>query len=182
MPAALRGLSHARRRDDLAAEFIRAAHVHEVRFGSLRYVHDLRQHRAQFEVRLGDLVLGRRDLRRVRRQRFVFFIEPFHAAAVHEANVFVAVNFEQPEAISREPVVVIAVKNDGILGRNAGAAHQLFKLFFADDVAPDLILQLRLPIETDCAGNVAGVISFGVHVNFNEVDARLVKVVLDPIG
>src|SRR5205807_7373944 len=41
MPAALRGLSHARRRDDLAAEFVRAAHIHEVRFRSEEHTSEL---------------------------------------------------------------------------------------------------------------------------------------------
>jgi Predicted hydrolases or acyltransferases (alpha/beta hydrolase superfamily) len=53
---------------------------------------------------------------------------------------------------------------------------------FAEDVAADLVLELGLPIETDGAGNVAGVIGFGIDVNFDQLDAWCVKILFDPIG
>src|SRR5262245_49627297 len=91
-----------------------------------------------------------------------------------------AVDFEQPKAIGGEPVVVVTVKNNDVVGRNACAACQLLKCFFADDVAAHLVLQLRLPVETDRAGNVPRVILFSVHVNFDEFDPRFAEVILDP--
>ena len=78
-----------------------------------------------------------------------------------------AVKLEQPEAMGSEPVVVVAIKNHCVLGRDAGAAHQRFEGFFSQDVATYPILELRLPVETHRAGDVAGVVGFGVHVDLD---------------
>src|SRR4029077_7747154 len=80
------------------------------------------------------------------------------------------------------PVVVVAVKNDRVVRRNAGAADEFFKSFLADDVAADLVLQLRLPVEPGRTWNMSRVVSLGVPVNLDEFDAGFAQVGFDPIG
>jgi hypothetical protein len=88
----------------------------------------------------------------------------------------VAVNLENPKTIGGEPVVVVAVKNDGVGGRDASAAEELLELLLADDVAAELVLGLRLPVEADGAGDMAGLIGLGVDIDLDEFDAGLAQV------
>ena len=92
------------------------------------------------------------------------------------------VNLEQPEAIRGEPIVIIPINDDCVSGRNPSAANQFFKSFFADDIAPDLVLQLCLPIETCCPGNMTGFISFRININLHQFDTGLAQIFFDPIG
>ncbi len=126
-----------------------AAHVDQVvAFFRLHFQH-FRQQGAQAEIGVGGAVLRGRDLRGVGGELLVRFVEPLDAAAVHQPDILVAVHLEQPEGIGSEPVVVVAVEDHGVAGRNASVAHQLFKFLLADDVAADLILKLALPVEAD---------------------------------
>ena len=110
------------------------------------------------------------------------FIEPLDAAAVHEAHVLVAVNLEQPEAVGGKPIVVVAVEDHRVAGRDACLAQQFFEFLFADDVAADLVLQLALPVETDCARDVARVVGLRVDVDLDQFDPGLAEVLLHPVG
>ena len=122
------------------------------------------------------------DARFVGGELLVRFVQPFRAAAVHEANVVMAVNFEEPKTVGGEPVIVVAVNNHGVVGRDAGAADQFFECFAADDVAANLVLELRLPVEADRAGDMAGVVGLGIDVNLDEFDVWFAEVFFDPIG
>jgi hypothetical protein len=80
--------------------------------------------------------------------------QPLRTAAVHETDIAVAVDFEKPKAVGSEPVIVIAVNDHRVVGRDAGATNQLFECFPADDIPSDLVLQLRLPVKANRAGNM----------------------------
>ena len=110
------------------------------------------------------------------------FVQPFYSPAIHQLRIFVPVHFEQPEAVRGKPVIVVAVENHRIVRRNASVADQFFKGFLADDVAPDLILKLRLPVEAGRAGNVAGVVGFGINVDLDQLDAGFAEILFYPIG
>ena len=62
------------------------------------------------------------------------------------------------------------------------APSSVLEVLLADDVAADLVLELRLPVEADGAGDVAGVVGLRVHVDLDEPDAGLAQVLLDPVG
>src|SRR5262249_50613573 len=121
MPGALRGLVHARRRNDLAGEFISGTNIDELAW--LPTVQDGRDVFLEYpnhRVRNGNPIDGWADAKSFLDERALLF-EPFLAAAVDEPHIFVAVKLELPESVSREPVVVIAVKNDGGVVRDAGS-------------------------------------------------------------
>src|SRR5207245_771210 len=99
--------------------------------------------------------------------------QPFHPAPIHEADIFMAVNLEQPEAVSGEPIVVVAVENYDVGWRNTRAAHQCFEGSLADNVPAHLVLKLRLPVETRRPGKVSRVIGLGVHVDLYKFDPGL---------
>ena len=115
-------------------------------------------------------------------QLLVRFVEPLDAATVHEPHVLVAVHLEQPEGVGGKPVVVVAVEDHRVAGRDACLAQQFFKFLFADDVAADLVLQLALPVEADCAGDVACIVRFRVHIDLNQFDPGLAEILLHPVG
>jgi len=91
-------------------------------------------------------VIGRGgDFGRILGERALLF-DPFLAAAVDEANVFVAVQLQLPEGVSGEPVVVVAVKKDGGVVGNAGGAEKLFERGLVDQVSAYAVLELGLPV------------------------------------
>src|SRR5208282_5755091 len=104
VPSALRRFAHARRRDDLAGEFIDRTHVHELAAAFLfEDGEDVLLAGAETLVLAGRTVRGGRDLGGVGRERALFF-RPFLASAVDQADVLVPVVFELPEGIGREPI------------------------------------------------------------------------------
>ena len=182
MSTALSGFSHARRGNDFAGKLIRAAHVHQVPLPALLRFEDLRQHGAQLQMDIGHLVGDGPDLRRFGGQRFVLLVQPFDPPTIHELDLFVAVDFEQPKPVSGEPIVIVAVKDNAVPRRDTCAADEFLERVLADNIPAHLVLELRLPVKTDRAGDVAGVVGLGVHVNLDEFDAGFAEVVLDPIG
>src|SRR5262249_20861239 len=142
---------------------------------------DFRNHGTKLIVHFGDSVSHRRIARLFGGQVLVRFVKPLDAAAVHQPDILVAVNLEQPEPIRREPVIVITVGDDCILRRNTGAADELFERFLADDVAIDLILELGLPIEADRSLDVAGVVCLRIDIDLYDFDPRLAEILFDPV-
>ena len=72
---------------------------------------------------------------------------PALAAAVHDAAVGVAVEFEDPKRIAGPPVVLVAVEDDGRVVGDALARAELGKAVFVDVVADDLVLQIGVPVD-----------------------------------
>src|ERR1700730_11333244 len=85
-----------------------------------------------------------------------------------------------PKSIGRKPVVVIAIKqNRGVVG-NARLAQQLLERLFADQIATDIVLKLRLPVPAYSAGNVALIVSAGIDIDFHQPDFRVIEVLGSP--
>src|SRR5262249_6310906 len=103
-------------------------------------------------------------------------------SAIDEANILVTVVFEQPERIGGEPVVVIAVQDNRRLGRDTCVGGQFLEVFLADDVARNLILKLRLPVEGNRAGQVTGLVLRGIDIHLNETLVGVFEVLNSPIG
>src|SRR5271155_4830112 len=91
------------------------------------------------------------------------FGDPFFAAAINEAHIFVAVIFQLPEGVGGEPVVVVAVKEDDGVFANTGFAEQALEFGLFDEIATDRVLELGLPVPGNGAGNVALVVGRGVN-------------------
>src|SRR6185437_9214714 len=82
----------------------------------------------------------------------------------------------------REPVVIVTVKNDCVVWRNARVAKEFFKRLLGDDVAAHLVLKLSLPVESYCARDVAGLVCLGIHIYLDEFDSGNAEVFFYPIG
>src|SRR5262249_20717421 len=109
--AALAGLRQSGRRENLAGEFVWTADVDQPRFLARARALHLGEERAQRRVGRLRLVGGLRQLRRLGAQ-LASFGQPLLAAAVHDADVLMAVDLQLPERPGREPVVVVAVEHD----------------------------------------------------------------------
>src|SRR4051812_8546327 len=90
MPAALRGLAHSGRRDDLAVELGRAPDVDEDELRVVEPGQDVVAERAEAVVALRELVVRRGVAGHVGRQRQPI-VEPELAAAVEDPHVAMAV-------------------------------------------------------------------------------------------
>ena len=97
-------------------------------------------------------------------------------------DVVVAVELEVPVGVGREPVVVAAVQDDGVVVGDAALGQQCLELLLAHEVAADRVLQVLLPVEADRAPDVVLVVGGGVLVDLDEDDLRVVEVGLDPVG
>ena len=171
-----------RRRGELAAELLGRADVDEVAadepmpsitccaIGAQLLAGLVRQ-------RDGAGRVGRRIGRQ--RQAIGFDLDP---AAVEEPDVVEALVAELPVRPGREPVVVVAVEHDGGVVVDAGGAQERLQLLAADEVAPDRIGQLALPVDAGRARQVAGVVGIGVDVDLEEADLRVVEVLAGPVG
>ena len=92
------------------------------------------------------------------------------------------IQLEVPVGVGREPVVVAAIENDGVVARDSALGEQLFELLLAHEVAPDRVLQVLLPVNLDRATDVALVVRGHVLVHFHDDDVGIVEFRLDPIS
>src|SRR5207245_7971829 len=65
---------------------------------------------------------------------------------------------------------------------DAARGEELLELLPADEVADRLLLQLLLPVQTDCARDVALVVRSRVHVDLDEAHLRIALVLRHPLG
>jgi len=94
----------------------------------------------------------------------------------------VAVVLEQPEEPGREPVVVIAVRDDRRIRRHAGFRQQRLELFLVDQIADRVLLQIGLPVEADRGGDVTLFIGGRVDVDLEDANFRILRVLGEPVG
>src|SRR6202043_2467397 len=83
------------------------------------------------------------------------FFEPLLAAAVHDENLFVPVVLQLPKRPGREPVVVVAVENNGSFRRDPGVTEQYLKLGWLREIAANCVLQFGLPIPGNRTAHMA---------------------------
>jgi hypothetical protein len=81
-----------------------------------------------------------------------------------------------PQGIGREPIVIITIKDEGGLRRDARVAHQLLELLLGQDIAPHLVAELGLPVPADGAANMPLLIRRGVHIDLDDADAGVIEV------
>ena len=181
VPGALRRFRHARRRDNFPGELIRRPHVHQLRRPPLFHRRkNFFLARANALIRLGRVILRPRHLRRLRRQRTLLF-QPLLPPAVNQPDILVPVIFQLPQSVRREPVVVVAVKQNGRVVRNSRRAQQRLQRLLIDQIPPHIILQLRLPVPAHRARDVSLVVGRGVHVHFHQTNLRIVQMLRRPL-
>src|SRR3954470_9898155 len=172
-------LRQVRRREQLAGELVGGPDVDQVLLADR--VDDLVAERADRDVLVLGLVAGLLARHGVLRE--VAAVElPLLAAAVEQLHRLVAVELEVPIGVGGEPVVVAAVEDNGVVVADALVRQQGLELLLADEVAADLVLQFRLPVQLDGAWEVAAVVGGDVFVDLDEHDPGGVQVFLGPIG
>ena len=97
------------------------------------------------------------------RERLLF---PFRTAAVKNARVGEAEQFEHPEGIRGPPVALVTVQHDGRAGINTARAEQFLKLRRRHLIALYALIEIRVPIDFQCVEHVAWVIEANVLVPF----------------
>src|SRR5436309_1501925 len=168
------------RREDLAAELLRAAYVDEDLARLLVCLPHVREVRPERLVRFlrGE---GRRGERgHVFRHRQVLS-NPLLPPAVQEDDLADAVILEHPEREGREPVVEVAVQDDLMVVRDAEAAEEGLEAFLRDDVPAHRIVDVLLPVDQDRPGDVPEVIvRRRVVVHLDDPDGLVPNVPLHP--
>ncbi len=108
--------------------------------------------------------------------------DPLLARAVDQLHPVVAVVEEVPVGVGGEPVVAIAIEDDGVVVGDPAAAHQLAEGLGVEEVALDLVLEVELPVEADRAGDVRLGVQRRVLVHLDDPDRVVIEVLGDPIG
>ncbi|HET9163295.1 MAG TPA: hypothetical protein VFN89_07635 [Solirubrobacterales bacterium] len=93
-----------------------------------------------------------------------------------------AVVEEVPVGVGGEPVVAVAVEDDGVVVGDAAAPHQLAEGLGVEEVPADLVLEVCLPIKADRAGDVALKVEGRVLIDLDDPDRVVVEVLGDPVG
>src|SRR4029450_12059835 len=107
---------------------------------------------------------------------------PLLTTAVEQQRLVVPVELEVPVRVRGKPVVVAAVKDDCVVVADATLRQQLLELLFVDEVAPNWILQILLPIQLDRARDVTTVVCSGVFIDLDKNDALIAGMLGDPIS
>src|SRR5262249_36256385 len=108
--------------------------------------------------------------------------DPLLAAAVHDSDVLVPVDLELPEGPCREPVVVVAVQNDGGLVADTALAQQLLELFARYNIANERVAELRRPVPSGGACDVTLIVRGRIDVDLDDANSCIGCVLRHPVG
>jgi hypothetical protein len=93
----------------------------------------------------------------------------------------VPVELEIPVRVRCEPVVVAAVEHDRVVVTDASLGQQLLELLLVDEVTPDGILQILLPVQLDRTRDVAAVVCGGVFIDLDKNNVLVAGMLGDPV-
>src|SRR5690242_16409703 len=88
---------------------------------------------------------------------------------------------KHPECVRCPPVVLVTVKNHRGVFVDAFFTEKLLKLLRGHIIADDWIVQILVPIDLLCAGNMAGVVKENVFIALDDSDARIVEMRSEPV-
>ena len=89
---------------------------------------------------------------------------------------------EDPERVGRPPIGLVAIENDGRVGRNAIPRGKLGKRVGGNVVPLHGIVQVRTPIDMNGIRDMAGVVKKNIFVAFDDADARVIEMLGEPGG
>ena len=107
---------------------------------------------------------------------------PLQPAAVHHVSLGVAEKLEHPEGVASPPVVLVAVEDDGGVGRDADLRHQRREAGPLDVIAAQLIVQIGRPVHVHGTWHVAGGVQQRVFVRLDDAHAGVTRVRGHPLG
>src|SRR5262245_58629194 len=181
VPCPLRALLLvAGRRDEVSGVLLRAADVHERGPGLVEGGAYLVAVRPDRLVSVGHRVAAGRDARLVGRE-VARLVDPLLPAAVEDTDVAVAVDLQVPVGVRGEPVVAVAVQDQGRVVRDAGPDHELLEGVSVDQVPLDRILEVLAPVQLDGAGNMTLVVEVRVLVHLRNHEPPVAEMLGEPL-
>ena len=179
MPAALASFRQTWRSKNLAGEFLWTADIHQHRASLAAGCLRLRQKRAQRKIRRRHAIV-RLWIFGSRSREFPCLGQPLLAPAIHNANILVPIKLELPQRPGGKPVVVVAIEHHGAVVGDSRFREQTLQRFLRQNVAPDVVAELRVPRPGDGAGDVALVIGVGIHIYFHDPHVPVFTVLRNP--
>ena len=88
--------------------------------------------------------------------RTAILILSFRRRAVHHFCIRVAEEQEHPVGIARPPVALVTIEHDGRVAGDPDFASQLLETRPVQVVPPQLVVEVRGPVDLDGASDVAG--------------------------
>ena len=168
-------------REELAGVFLRRPDVDDLRAVAGDLLEHVVAQCADRRIRTLCLVLAARERRTLGHERAAFG-DPLRATAVDELRVLVPVVLQQPEEPRGEPVVVVAVDDDGRVLRDAALGEELLELLLVEEIAHRLLLQIGLPVHADRARRVTLVVGRRVDVDLEDAHVRILRMLREPVG
>src|SRR5918997_3040959 len=108
---------------------------------------------------------------------------PLDPSAVHDPDVVVAEETEDPEGVGGPPVVPVPVEDDRGVGGDALLGHQVGEVVGVEVVAHQGVVEVLDPVYLHGVGNVAYVVEEHVLVRLHKAKVLgIVKVVRHPLG
>lgn len=118
---------------------------------------------------------------RLGRERTVLRL-PLLAAPIEQFHVLDAINVEDPGTPGGEPVVGVAVEDDGGVFRHAGIAEQRLEVLLRYDVALYAIDQIAVPGDVHRARDMAALVEAGIDADLDHPNLGVGGILLQPIG
>src|SRR5205807_2947680 len=107
---------------------------------------------------------------------------PLLTPAVQELDVVEAQVLDEPVRVGGEPVVVAPVQDDRRVRTHSGPRQERAQPLLVNVVPSDRRVQIGVPVPPHRIGDVSLRVGSGVLVHLDDADARVVQVLLEPIG
>src|SRR5206468_10584647 len=97
-------------------------------------------------------------------------------------NLFVTKQAKRPERVASPPVGLVAVKNTSGIRRDSVPTAKARKFFWENIIANQRVLEISTPIYVHRSGDMPCVIKQNILIRFDDADALVFEVFLQPIG
>src|SRR5699024_210608 len=113
---------------------------------------------------------------------FTTFSDPFITTTIHQANVLMAIQCENPESICCPPVRLVPVEDDRGVATNPFGRRHLGKAFWINKIAGYRIVEFSMPVDFYSTGDMSGRIQQGIFIGLKDNNIRIAFMLLDPLG
>src|SRR3712207_1751084 len=128
-----------------------------------------------------DRIVGARERRNLLGHRPALGF-PLDAPAIHNSDVAMPEEPEDPQSISRPPVVLVAVEDDLRLRANALLAHKPCKVLGIQIITHQGIVEILDPVDLGRVRDVRDVVEEHVLIGLHDAYVRIFEVLRDPLG